>query len=151
MCVPAISPFSDLPVPILTTDKGSPSQKGSLIFYSISAPRKLLFLLKSILVQPANGADEILGQILPSGAGLDAVVGITEGGGVLISTGANVFHNVDSFRVCKIQYCRVSAFLFLVLWRRVESHHTVAAWLLRSQGRDLHPPPYECIERFWES
>ena len=74
---------------------------------------ELLFLLKSILVQPANGADEILGQILPGGAGLDAVVGITEGGVVLISTGANVFHNLDSFRVCKIQYCRFRQFYFM--------------------------------------
>ena len=124
VCACHLPPFPDLPIPILTTDKGSPSPKGSLIFRSIFAPRKLLFLLKSILVQPANGADEILGQILPGGAGLDAVVGITEGGVVLISTGANVFHNRSSFRVCKIQYGRVSAFLFHASWRRVGSHHT---------------------------
>ena len=134
--------FCDNPAP----EKGAPQTGAPIFVHSIALREELLFLLKSILVQPANGADEILRQILPSRAGLNAVIGITEGGVVLISTGANVFHNLDSFRVCKIQYCRVSAILFHVSWRRVGSHHTGAAWLLRGDhAAGAEPPPYEFI------
>jgi hypothetical protein len=56
-----------------------------------------LFLLESILTQSADGALEILGQILEGGAGLDTVVGIAKGGVVLITAGANVFHSEVSF------------------------------------------------------
>ena len=51
-----------------------------------------LFLLKSVLTQSADGALEILGQVLEGGAGLDAVVGIADGRVVLVTAGANVFH-----------------------------------------------------------
>ena len=60
-----------------------------------SAHRKgSLFLLESVLTQSADGALEILGQILKGGAGLNAVVGIANGGVVLVTAGANVFHGM---------------------------------------------------------
>ena len=63
-----------------------------------------LFLLESVLVQPANGAGEILGQVLPGRAGGNAVIGIAEGGVVLVTAGANVFHSGISFRNEYFQY-----------------------------------------------
>jgi hypothetical protein len=52
-----------------------------------------LFLnLESVLTKTANGAFEVLGNLLPRRAGSDAVIGIAKCGVVFISTGANVFH-----------------------------------------------------------
>ena len=53
-----------------------------------------LFFLESVLTQSADGALEILGQVLKGGAGLNAVVGIAKGGVVLVTAGANVFHGI---------------------------------------------------------
>ena len=58
------------------------------MFYS-----KLFLNLKSVLAESANGAFEVLGDVLPLGSGGDAVVGVADCGVVFISTGANVFHN----------------------------------------------------------
>ena len=53
-----------------------------------------LFLLESVLTQSADGALEILGQVLKGGAGGNAVVGIADGGVVLVTAGTNVFHGM---------------------------------------------------------
>jgi hypothetical protein len=58
---------------------------------------RLLFLLESILTQSADGALEVLGQILKGGAGLNAIVGIAKGRVVFVTAGANVFHGTVSF------------------------------------------------------
>ena len=108
-----------------TASKKEPALAGSLAMYLIL---ELLFLLEGILVQSADGANEILGQILPLGAGGNAVVGISYCGIVLITTGANVFHNQNLLFMFWIWIVWVK---FLILCgRRVESHHAVAAWLL---------------------
>ena len=65
---------------------------------------QLLFLLEGVLAEAADGALEVLGKLLEGGAGGDAVVGITEGGVVFVTAGANVFHNRISFREWYFQY-----------------------------------------------
>ena len=54
-----------------------------------------LFLgFEQLLAHAADGADEILGQILEGGAGLDARVGIALGGIIHIAAdGAHIFFN----------------------------------------------------------
>jgi hypothetical protein len=60
--------------------------------YWIRREEVSLFLLESVLIQPANGAGKILGQILEGSAGLDAVVGIANSGIILIAARANILH-----------------------------------------------------------
>ena len=49
-----------------------------------------LRLLKDILAQAAGGAHPVVGDLVPRGAGGDAVVGVTHGGVVLIAAGADI-------------------------------------------------------------
>ena len=56
------------------------------MFYS-----KLFLNLKSVLAESANGAFEVLGDVLPLGSGGDAVVGIADRRVVFISTGQTYF------------------------------------------------------------
>ena len=72
--------------------------------FGLSLREGSLFLLESILTQSADGALEVLGQILKGGAGGDAVVGITNGGIVFVTAGANVFHSGNSFHEWYFQY-----------------------------------------------
>ena len=58
---------------------------------------QLLFLLKGVLAEAADGALEVLGKLLEGGAGSDAVIGIADGGVVFVTARANVFHNRHSF------------------------------------------------------
>ena len=53
-----------------------------------------LLFAEIILADSAKGAGKILGQIFKGGAGLNAVVGIADGGVVLVTAGANVFHGM---------------------------------------------------------
>ena len=60
----------------------------------------LVFLLggEHVLAQAADGADPILGDIFPGGAGGDAAVGVADGGVIDIAAGADVLHDAVSFR-----------------------------------------------------
>ena len=51
---------------------------------------KILRLFKYILAHSADGADPAVGDLVPGGAGGDAVVGITHSGVVLIAAGADI-------------------------------------------------------------
>ena len=51
-----------------------------------------LRFLKRILVQSANGANEVGGEIFPLGARRDAVLGVALDFVVFVAAGANVFH-----------------------------------------------------------
>ena len=54
------------------------------------SPKKRLSLLKDVLAQAAGGAHPVVGDLVPRGAGGDAVVGIAHSGVILIAAGANV-------------------------------------------------------------
>ena len=56
---------------------------------------KILRLLKDVLAHSTDGADPTVGDLVPGGAGGDAVVGIAHSGVVLIAAGAEIFvHSV---------------------------------------------------------
>ena len=51
---------------------------------------KILRLFKYILAHSTDGADPAVGDLVPGGAGGDAVVGITHSGVILIAAGADI-------------------------------------------------------------
>ena len=60
-----------------------------------------LFLLKNVLAHAADGAYPAVGDLLPGGAGGNAVVGVARRGVVLIAAGAHVFiHFVFLLNFC---------------------------------------------------
>ena len=55
---------------------------------------RYLRLLKDILAHSTDGANPAVGDLVPGGAGGDAVVGVACGGVVLIAAGANVLIHI---------------------------------------------------------
>jgi hypothetical protein len=55
-----------------------------------------LLLLKDILAHAADGADPILSDLLPGGAGSHAVIRIANSGIIDVATGANILIHVRS-------------------------------------------------------
>ena len=50
----------------------------------------VLFLLKNVLAQSAGGADPAVGDLVPGGAGGDAVVRVADGGVIDVAAGADI-------------------------------------------------------------
>ena len=69
-----------------------------------------LFLLESILTQSADGALEILGQILEGGAGGDAVFFCAHSGVIFKTANANVLFHIRNSFPCYLMFMRSCIF-----------------------------------------